>query len=39
MQLERGDFNLAYNTEELGHRQSLFLIGFQLLFDLKKIAR
>lgn len=36
MQLARGDFNLAYKTEELDHLQSLFLIGFQLLFDFKK---
>lgn len=36
MQLARRDFNLAYKTEELDHLQSLFLIGFQLLFDLKK---
>lgn len=35
MQLARGDFNLAYKTE-LDHLQSLFLIGFQLLFDFKK---
>ena len=37
MQLARGDFNLAYKAEELDHLQSLFLIGFQLLFDFKKI--
>lgn len=37
MQLARGDFNLAYKTEELDHLQSLFLIGFQLLFDFKKL--
>ena len=39
MQLARGDFNLAYKTEELDHLQSLFLIGFQLLFDFKKILK
>ena len=37
MQPARGDFNLAYKTEELDHLQSLFLIGFQLLFDFKKL--
>ena len=37
MQLARGDFNLAYKTEELDHLQSLFLIVFQLLFDFKKL--